>query len=123
MERVMSDLVLGPSAVTKCLPKGRAFQISDLILARSWAAYRDLTMLIRLDHGTDDEEYEEVLEFCTGTGSRAHFIVWNDGEAVFIQPMPGKMQKHASVAEALDHLPVKHHTILTDITPTGWPPG
>jgi hypothetical protein len=119
----MSDLVLGTSAVTKRLPKGRAFQIADLVLARSWAAFHDLTMLIRLDHGTEDEEYEEVLEFRTGTGSRAHFIVWNDGEAVFIQPMPGRMQKHASVAEALDHLPVKHQTILTDIAPAGWPAG
>ena len=81
----MSDLTLGLPAVTKRQPKGHAFQISDLILAQSWAASRDLAMLVRLDHGSDDEEYEEILEFRAGTGSRAHFIVWSDGAAVFVQ--------------------------------------
>ncbi|MFL5257927.1 MAG: hypothetical protein ACJ8AI_34615 [Rhodopila sp.] len=117
----MSELTLGAATVATRPPKGHSFQISDLVLAKSWAAFRDLTMVVRLDHGSDDEEYEEVLEFRAGKGSPAHFIIWNDGEAVFIQPMPGRMQKHASLAEALDHLPVRQPTILTDIMPTGWP--
>ena len=117
----MSELTLDGTTVTMRPPKGRSFQIADLILAESWAAFRDLTMVVRLDHGSDDEEYEEVLEFRAGKGSCANFILWNNGEAVFIQPMPGRMQKHASLAEALDHLPIRQPTILTDITPTGWP--
>ena len=115
----MSDLRLRGTAVTKQLPKGHAFRISDLVLAQSWAAFRNLTMLVRLDHGSDDEEYEEVLEFRTGAG--AHFIVWNDGEAVFVQPMPGKMQKHACLADALEPLSLRQPPVLTDIAPTGWP--
>jgi hypothetical protein len=121
MERVMSELTFDSETVTTRLPKGRSFQISDLVLAKSWAVFRDLTMVVRLDHGSEDEEYEEVLEFRAGKGSCVHFILWCDGEAVFIQPMPGRMQKHASLAEALDHLPVRQPTILTDIVPTGWP--
>jgi hypothetical protein len=121
MERIMSELIFDGAAVTTRSPKGRSFQIADLILAESWAASHDLRMVIRLDHGSEDEEYEEVLEFRAGRGLCTPFILWSDGEAVFIQPMPGRMQKHASLAEALDHLPVRQPTILTDIVPTGWP--
>jgi hypothetical protein len=117
----MSDLQVRSTAVTKRLPKGQAFRISDLVLAQSWAAFRSLAMQVRLDHGSEDEEYEEVLEFRAGTGARAHFIGWNDGEAVFVQPMPGRMQKHACLADALEHLSLRQPPVLTDITPTGWP--
>ncbi|PPQ37108.1 hypothetical protein [Rhodopila globiformis] len=117
----MSDLKLRGTAVTKRLPKGHAFQISDLVLAQSWAAFRNLAMQVRLDHGSDDEEYEEVLEFRAATGARAHFIIWNDGDAVFVQPMPGRMQKHACLADALEHLSLRKPPALTDITPAGWP--
>ncbi len=117
----MSGLELGGAAVTKRQPKGHAFQISDLVLAQSWAAFRNLTMLVRLDHGSDDEEYEEVLEFRTAAGARAHFILWNDGDAVFVQPMPGRMRKHACLADALEHLSIGQPPIVSDIIPAGWP--
>ena len=115
-----TDLSAGDSA-DGCLPKGFAFEISDLLLAKGWASFHNLTLSVRLDHGSEDEEYEEVIEVGTPTGSRTRFIIWNDGETVFVQPMPGKIRRHSSVAEALDGIRVKPSIILTDITATSWP--
>jgi hypothetical protein len=88
---------------------------------RGWATFHNLTMVVRVDHGSEDEEYEEVIELGWGTRSRAHFILWTNSEAVFVQPMPGKMHRHASLAEALESLPVQHAMVLTDIAATVWP--
>jgi hypothetical protein len=109
------------AVITMRSPKGFAFAISDLILARGWATFHNPTMVVRVDHGSEDEEYEEVIELGWGTRSRAHFILWTNSEAVFVQPMPGKMHRHASLAEALESLPVQHAMVLTDIAATVWP--
>jgi hypothetical protein len=98
----MRDLIqCGSPAVRPNIPKGLAFEISDLILIRSWAAFHDFRMLVRLDHGVEDEEYEEVVEFRTGTSSRSRWIIWRNAEAVFVQPILGKKAKYASIVEAL----------------------
>lgn len=102
-------------------PKGLAFAIADLVLAGSWAATQDVRMMVRLDHGDTTEEYEEVIEFRSGRSAASRLIVWRSAEAVFVQPMPGKRRRHASVAEALESLHPTPSIRLTDIVATAWP--
>ena len=47
-------------------------------------------MFIRLDHGVDGEQYEEVIALYTGTSSQRHLIMWRDAAAVFLQPLIGQ---------------------------------
>jgi hypothetical protein len=102
-------------------PKGLSFDIADLVLIRSWADCRACRIAIRLDHGTDGEEYEEVIAFHAGTSSLCHSIMWRNAEAVFVQPLIGCSQRFASVAEALECVVSKPAIVLTDITATAWP--
>jgi hypothetical protein len=120
----MRDLSLGGhSAAQPVLPKGFAFAIADLVLARSWAASRDLQMLIRLDYGDKTEQYEEAIEFRSGRSAASLLIIWRSAEVVVVQPIPGRRQQHGSVAEALENLYPKPAIRLTDITAKVWPAG
>jgi hypothetical protein len=120
----MRDLSLGGhTAVQPVPPKGFAFAIADLVLASSWAASRDLRMMVRLDYGDKTEEYEEVIEFRSGRSTASLFIIWRSAEVVFVQPLPGRRQQHGSVAEALETLYPKPAIRLTDITANVWPVG
>ena len=91
------------------------------MLATAWAASHDFGMLIRLDHGIEDDEYEEVIEFTEGPQSRPHLLMWRDAQAVFIQPILGKKHKFSSVAEALERLVPKKRVEVTDIIAKSWP--
>ena len=78
-------------------------------------------MLIRLDHGPDGEEYEEVIALYTETSSQCHLIMWRNAAAVFLQPLIGQKQRYGSVAKALESLDLKPRIVLTDITASSWP--
>ena len=110
-------LTLAPRAV----PKGLAFEIADLILISGWAAFHDVPMPVCLDHGADDEEYEEVIAFRTEQSPLCRLIMWRNAEAVFIQPLLGKTQRHGSVAVGLDSLLVMPAVVPTDIVAVAWP--
>jgi hypothetical protein len=102
------------------LPKGLSFEIADLILIQGWAAFHNLHMSVRLDHGTDDEEYEEAVEFYSISDSLCRFIMWRGADAVFVQPLVGRKRRYGSVAEALDSLIPEKHTACTDIKAAMW---
>ena len=86
------------------LPKGLAFEIVDLLRVRNWADLHVCRMFIRLDHGVDGEQYEQVIALHTGTSSQRHLIMWRDAVAVFLQPLIGQKQRYGSVAKALESL-------------------
>lgn len=86
------------------LPKGLAFDVADIKLAKSCAGFHDYRLTIRLDHGSEHEEYEEILEFRQGWRAEVRFILWRNQDAVFIQPLPGRRQQFVSVLAALDSL-------------------
>lgn len=86
--------------------KGMAFAIADLLVIQHWAARHDLRMNIRLDHGVDDEEYEEVIAFHSETRA-CLLLMWRDQNSVFAQPMPGRQRRFASVSAALRDLNVR----------------
>jgi hypothetical protein len=104
-------------------PRGLAFEIAELALMRSWADSHDCRMSIRLDHGADGEEYEEVIALEADTSSHCQLIIWRNAVAVFVQPLIGRMRRYGSVANALDSLDLKPRIVLTDITATSWPTG
>lgn len=108
----MRDLI--KRGIKAAPPKGLAFEISDLILIRFWADLHSVQMLVRLDHGAEDEEYEEVIAIQTGMSSPCQSIMWRNAEAVFVQPLVGRRQQFATVAEALESLPQKPRIALTD---------
>jgi hypothetical protein len=103
------------------LLKGLSFDLAELILVQGWSAFHNLRMVVRLDHGSDAEEYEEVLAFHVGTSPLCHWIMWRNAAAVFVQPLVGRSQCYGSVAEALAALTPKQCVVLTDIKPTHWP--
>jgi hypothetical protein len=110
--------------VARLMPRslrGLSFRIADLVLLRSWAEAQGLSMTIHLDHGVEGEEYEEVVALSRTDRSLSQWIIWHDGHAVFVQPLIGRTQCHASVAEVVEALSPKLAVKLTDIQATHWP--
>lgn len=101
--------------------KGLSFSVSELILIRSWSEACALRMVVRLDHGSETEEYEEVLALHIGTSNLCRWIMWRDAKAVFLQPLIGRTRRYGSVAEAFEALAEKALGPLTDIEPAYWP--
>ena len=99
-------------------PKGLSFKVSELILVRNWSAENNLRMVVRLDHGSEAESYEEVLAFHVGNSRLCRWIMWRDADAIFVQPLIGRIQRYGSVAEAFEALATKPAVVLTDIVKT-----
>ncbi len=101
--------------------KGLSFKISELILIKSWSEGNGLRMVVRLDHGSEAEDYEEVLAFHLGDSPLCRWIMWRNATVVFIQPLIGRTQRYGSVAEAFEAMAAKQQVVLTDIKPGRWP--
>src|SRR5690349_5771773 len=101
--------------------RGLSFPLSDLLLAQSWSEYHSLRMAVRLDHSSDDEEYEEILTFYGKESLLCRCFIWRNAESVFVQPMVGRRRRFDSISEALDSLAPKRRVVLTDIKATHWP--
>jgi hypothetical protein len=100
---------------------GLSFSIAELTLVAAWAEAQGLQMRVHLDHGSETEEYEEVLAFHTTWGRPRRCIMWRDNQAVYVQPLIGRTRRYRSVADAIETLTPRQTTALTDVTPTGWP--
>jgi hypothetical protein len=111
----------GLAAMRRRAPKGLAFAIEDLLLIQGWAEARDVTLRILLDHGTPNEEYEEVVAMHTGTPAVCRAIMWRNAGSVFVQPLVGRRRHYARVADALESLLPARTEVLTDIVATRWP--
>jgi hypothetical protein len=101
--------------------RGQSFSPDELILGRTWSQSSSLCMVIRLDHGSDTEEFEEILAIHVGDSSLCRWIIWRDANAVFVQPLIGRKQRYGSVAAAFEALVAKQPVFLTDIDATDWP--
>jgi hypothetical protein len=112
------------TAARRALPKGAAFEIADLILARSWADRYDIAMIVRLDHGASvDEDYEEVIAFQTDLSPLNRVFIWRNTRTVFVQPLVGRARQYDSVAAALESLLPAQNVTLSDISAPDWPVG
>jgi hypothetical protein len=103
------------------LPKGLSFEIADLRLVQRWTNLHGYHMSVHLDHGAEDEEYEELIAVHKERSRHCRWMMWRNAEAVFVQPIIGRRRQHVSVAAALDSLLPHQRLILTDIAATAWP--
>ena len=79
-------------------------------------------MVIRLDHGSEAEEYEEVLAFHRGNSPLCDWIMWRDADRVLVQPLVGRARHFTSAAEAVESLAKKWQVVVADIIKTSnWP--
>jgi hypothetical protein len=101
--------------------KGLSFEIDDLKLINDTSAANDLRMVVRLDYGSDVEEYEEVLAFYSGTGPQWRWMMWRNASAVFVRSIDGRGRRYESVARAIEAMLRKRNVVLTDIKATRWP--
>jgi hypothetical protein len=101
--------------------KGQSFAVPELILIRSWSEANGLRMVVRLDHGSEAEDYEEVLAFHRGGSPLCCWIMWRNSRSVFVQPLIGRSQSYGSVAEAFEAMAAKRRVVVTDIEATRWP--
>jgi hypothetical protein len=100
---------------------GLSFSIAELTLVEAWAEAQGLQMLVRLDHGSETEEYEEVLAFRATWGRPRRCIMWRDGEAVYVQPLIGRTRRYGSVAEAIATFSLNKPVAVTDVIASRWP--
>jgi hypothetical protein len=101
--------------------RGLSFNLEELTLVNSWSRSSSLRMVVRLDHGSEAEEFEEVLAIHVGDSALCRSIMWRDANVVYVQPLIGRTQRYGSVAEAFEALVAKQPVFLTDIEATGWP--
>jgi hypothetical protein len=101
--------------------KGLSFSVPELRLIRTWSAAHGFRMVVRLDHGSETEEYEEAMALHLGDSKLCSWIMWRDAQAVFVQPLIGRARRYDSVAEAFEALAVKPRVAVTDIKPACWP--
>jgi hypothetical protein len=101
--------------------RGLSFSIADLLLVGAWSAARGLEMVVRLDHGSETEEYEEVIAFHTASGRPCRFIMWRDATSVFVQPLIGRTRRYGSVVDAIVALTPRQPVVVTDVTAAPWP--
>jgi hypothetical protein len=101
--------------------RGLSFSIADLVLIRAWSEARGLTLGVRLDHGAENEEYEEVLTLYTEPGRACRFLMWRDAEGVFVQPLIGRIKRYSSVHQAIVAITPQQDVEVTDLTAPYWP--
>jgi hypothetical protein len=101
--------------------KGLAFEIPDLILLKGWADSRGAHLTIHLDHGSDLEDYEEVLAVGSAPGVPGKWMMWRGASAVVVRAESGRERRFRSVATAISALAREKRVAVTDIHATGWP--
>jgi hypothetical protein len=101
--------------------RGLSFSIADLVLIRSWSEARGLTLNVRLDHGAETEEYEEVLTLYATPGRACRFLMWRDAVEVFVQPLIGRIKRYSSVPAAIAAMTPKRDVEVTDLLAPFWP--
>jgi hypothetical protein len=99
-------------------PKGLAFAIHDLHRLRDWADRQGVRMVIRLDHGADGEDYEEVIAFHADQQPACFLLVWRSTDAIIAQPLVGRPLAYRSVSHVLESLVEGQDSEMTDTTAT-----
>ena len=101
--------------------KGLSFEIADLLLLKRCSEEHGLRMVVHLDHGSDGEEYEEVLAFHIGTSSMYCWMMWRNAKTIVVRSPVGRGRRYGSVAKAIEAMFPRERVVLTDISATEWP--
>jgi hypothetical protein len=91
------------------VPAGLSFEVADLILLESWAAFHGLRMKVELDHNGPDGEYEEMVAIYTSDSHQLRWLLWRTDE-IIVQPLIGRTVQCPSVAEAIEILSPQLHS-------------
>ena len=92
-------------SLSRPLPRGLAFEISDLRMLLSWAEAQAMRMVVELDHCVEGDEYEEVLAFYDGDGAGLRlWTIWRSVDHFVVVPMNGRAWRSSAVPEALAEL-------------------
>jgi hypothetical protein len=84
--------------------KGLSFEIEDLDLIKDRSEAIGLRMVVRLDYGSDVDEYEEVLALHAGTNPQYRWLMWRNSSTVFVRSLDGRALRYESVTQAIDAL-------------------
>jgi hypothetical protein len=118
----MRDLRMdGLDVPTGIPPKGLAFEIDDLVLVKDWAERNGVRFTVRLDHGSQDEEFDEVIALHTDANLYCNLIIWRNLDSVFVQPLIGRSLQYDSVRRALESVALNETVVLSDIVAPVWP--
>jgi hypothetical protein len=82
--------------------KGLSFEIADLLLIKDRSQAHGLHMVVRLDHGSDVDEYEEVLAFHSVADLQCRSFMWRSSSAVFVRSIGGRSGRYQSAAQAIE---------------------
>ena len=94
-----------PPTFSPELPIGLAFDIPDHLRASQWAMLHGYRLVIELDYGVGNEEYEEVLAFYAGAPSqRLWCLLWRQVDGFVMQPVVGRARRFESINDALHAL-------------------
>ena len=94
--------------------KGLSFDVADLILIRNRSEAHGLRVVVELDHGSDVDEYEEVLAFHAETSPQCRWLMWRNENTVFVRSNEGRARRYGSVTQAIDALVRKLGVISPD---------
>ena len=61
-------------------------------------------MVVRLDYGSDVEEYEEVLALHAGTNPQYRWLMWRNANTVFVRSIDGRALRYELATQAIDAL-------------------
>jgi hypothetical protein len=104
--------------------KGLSFRIADLLLVAAWSEAQSMRMAVRLDHGTETEDYEEVLALIAADTGFCRWVIWREADCVVVQPLIGRSLRFDSVIDALETLEALEpcrRVAQTHIRATRWP--
>ncbi len=104
--------------------KGLSFRIADLLLVGAWAEAQSMRMAVRLDHGTETEDYEEVLALHAMDTGFCRWVMWRETDGIVVQPLIGRSLRFATVIDALETLEAMEpcrRVAQTQIRATRWP--
>ncbi len=82
--------------------KGLSFEVDDLNLIKDRAEINGLRVVVRLDYGSDVEEYEEVLALHAGTNPQYRWLMWRNANTVFVRSLDGRALRYESATQAID---------------------
>ena len=89
--------------IEPAVPAGRAFEIADLILLQSWAAFHELRMVVELDHCGAGGEFEEMVAIYAKDSNLLRWLLWRAGE-IIVQPVIGRSIQCPNVGAAIEIL-------------------
>ena len=84
--------------------KGLSFDIDDLTFIKDRSEAIGLRMVVRLDYGSDVDEYEEVLALHAGTNPQYRWLMWRNTNTVFIRSLDGRALRYELATQAIDAL-------------------